>query len=243
LGALCPGGNVLHIKRGYWVSGGNQKGNLDCPNITTFETCNQKGAIDGINATVKVNSCRQIQSEIGLRYTEYYDVCNVKRKISPCGLVDEDPKCEVHCSASDSAKCRRAIPCQACWNKASTDTVIESTLNMSSFINSKAREVCNANEGYSGRLCQRCLTGFARDSSMATKCTKCQTTGVNYVLIFLGVMVAMVFLSLFIHVNMKVAGSSSTSGAAQKNLFELFTNSQFSSKLPIAMARICENYV
>ena len=81
--------------------------NTSCPKLKKFVTCKQYGIIDAKNATTKdVDDCRQTQSEQGLLYTEYYDLCNVKRKISPCGLVDEDPKCDVRCKHKDSLKCK-----------------------------------------------------------------------------------------------------------------------------------------
>ncbi len=230
LGANCPGGNVLQIKRGYWVSGGQQTLKSSCQNLTTFETCSQTGDIDGTNITNKaVNSCRNTTLRGVKDFVEYFDICNVKQKISSCGLVDEDPECHEHVTceteeekATLACKANEKIPCQACW-----DTRKNVSKDIGGWI------TCNTRDGYSGRLCQRCIQGYAADSSTAMKCIKCNATEVNYLFILIGACIALGFLSVFIKINMDVAGSSSTSGAAQKIFLNYLQTVSLAASFPL----------
>jgi hypothetical protein len=208
---------------------GKQSLKSSCENFTKFETCTQKGDINGANATSKEDNCRKEKLR-GVEYLEYFDVCNVRRKISSCGLVDEDPKCfeNIKCETAEEkatfeCKENEKIQCQACWNPPTNNKSTESD----------GWKTCNSKSGYMGRLCQTCMAGYAADSSTAMKCIKCQATEVNYLFIMLGSGIAIGFLALFIKINMDVAGSSSTSGAAQKIFLNYLQTVSLAASFPL----------
>jgi hypothetical protein len=203
------------------VSGYSKENASACEDTkNTFTTCEQSGLKYGLNATSHVDAngkaiekCRRHDERIDMykRYAEYYDACNVKRRISPCGLVEEDPKCFLKEMREGSTEPQyvnlRKVECEACYDNRSG--IVK---NSSDYL----WTTCNIEKGYTGKLCQKCLPGFARDSGRKMACRKCGPTELNYFFIFLGVMIAMGFLMGFISMNMQVAGSTSVSGAAQK---------------------------
>ncbi len=130
-------------------------------------------------------------------------------------MVEEDPRCDIDLNNGTE-------PCTVCW-----DTRSEEIQNTSLWV------TCNENDGYTGRLCQKCMVGFARDQASARKCRKCGDTETNWFFICLGIMVALSFLAFFIKINIDVAGSSSTSGAAQKIYLNYLQTVSLASSFPL----------
>jgi hypothetical protein len=89
---------------------------------------------------------------------------------------------------------------------------------------------CNIAAGYSGRLCQVCLPGFGRSGRYG--CKRCSADPVTTGLVSLmGLGAAIGYVSLFVYVVIKDAGSTSTAGSVQKILLNHFQ-----------LVSICVNY-
>jgi hypothetical protein len=158
------------------------------------------------------------EDELDCNEGEFYDMCGNKRKITACGIQTLEPKCDLE---ADS------VACEAC--KASGQ-------NRSMFPN-MSWATCNSVDGYGGRLCQSCMTGFARDPTDHLKCKKCPENGFSYAFIVGGVLVATAALSTFIHMNMNGAGSSHVSGATQKILLNYLQTVSIASGFPLKWPR------
>jgi hypothetical protein len=80
---------------------------------------------------------------------------------------------------------------------------------------------CNVAAGYSGRMCQVCLQGFGRDGRYG--CKRCSadpiTTGLASIM---GLCAAVGYVSAFVYVVIRDAGSTSTAGSVQKILLNHF---------------------
>ena len=80
---------------------------------------------------------------------------------------------------------------------------------------------CNVAAGYSGRMCQVCLQGFGRSGRFG--CKRCSADPVTTGLVSLmGLGAAVGYVSLFVYVVIKDAGSTSTAGSVQKILLNHF---------------------
>ena len=89
---------------------------------------------------------------------------------------------------------------------------------------------CNVAAGYSGRMCQVCLPGFGRSGRFG--CKRCSSDPVTTGMVSLmGLGAAIAYISLFVYVVIKDAGSTSTAGSVQKILLNHFQ-----------LVSICVNY-
>lgn len=241
-GAICSGGDDLRIKRGYWVSGGHQENITQCGGHggTEVRTCTYMGAIKRKNDVCK--------SRDGGVSREYFDACNMKRKITPCGVQYKEPDCAYEekavqdcikfnentalgCDANCHAQCEfdnRSPECIACYDPVGARPNSRAT-NSTEML----WHACNEADGYGGRLCQTCRTGYAIDPMNRLLCVKCPDVAASWALIVLGMFLAGGALSAFVYSHMEDAGSNSTSGATQKILLNYLQVVSIASEFPL----------
>ena len=114
------------------------------------------------------------------------------------------------------------------WN----ETVLEELVNVQQIHPDEDAPAhkCNVVAGYSGRMCQVCLNGFGRSGRFG--CKRCSADPVTTGLVSLvGLGAAIGYVSLFVYVVIKDAGSTSTAGSVQKILLNHFQ-----------VVSICVNY-
>jgi N-acetylneuraminic acid mutarotase len=217
VGAECRGG-ALRIKRGFWVSGGGLQEDANTCDNSTVETCSHKFVLSDGKYTKTKKDPDDCKDEQGKSHGVYYDACSMKRKISVCGMQPNiDPEC---------VKYPQSMPCLACFDN-------HAALPSNATNRTRRWNVCNEKEGYSGRLCQSCLPGFARDSSNPLRCQKCLGEGVSWFFIGLGVAIAVGFLTMFVGSNMRSAGSSDIAGATQKILLNYLQTVSIAASFPL----------
>jgi predicted outer membrane repeat protein len=261
-GAECKGGMSLHIRQGFWVSEGYSHDDYGACKSTSIESCTQKhdgldmidkpsnkdGAgdcqagefYDRCGEKRKISVCGtqpDINPGCDMCHHSKCLLCQNAEKHSECAKFPERQSCQrwtSDCTSPDCKECRSpaCIACQSAFRSNSTENNGTSK-NRSSLAHGVLWYSCDEENGYSGKLCQRCLPGFAKDSSAELVCVKCNNTALSFALIAVGLIIGAGGLMLFIGSNMNDAGSSDVAGATQKIIVNYLQTVSIAASFPL----------